>query len=202
MTRSKSIIALIVTFTLCAVAVAQDQVFEADPARSRVEFTLEDVLHTVHGVFQLKRGVVQFNSATGAASGEIVMDAASGDSGSKARDRKMKRDVLQTDQYPDVTFTVQHVTGTVATNGDSSVQLDGQMTLHGQSHPMTVTVPVHAADGAASADVRFLVPYVSWGLKNPSTLFLRVSDKVQIAVHMSGRLVPCNGPTCGTAAHQ
>lgn len=194
-------ITLLLTLGLCtAAAVAQDQVFEADPAQSRVEFTLDDVLHTVHGSFQLKRGNVQFNPTTGAASGEIVLDAASGDSGSKARDRKMKRDILQTDQYPDITFTIQHVAGIVPANGDSSIQLEGLMTLHGQAHPMTLTVPVHAGSGTASAETQFVVPYVSWGLKNPSTLFLRVSDKVQIAVHMSGHLSPCTTATCVAVA--
>ena len=185
----KRVITSIVALVLfSAAALAQDQVFEADPAQSRVEFTLDDVLHTVHGSFQLKRGAVQFNTATGAASGEIVLDAASGNSGSKARDRKMKHDVLETEKYPDITFTVQHVAGSVNGRGDSSVQLEGLMMLHGQSHPMTLTVPVHTDAGVTSADTYFVVPYVNWGLKNPSTLFLRVSDKVQIAVHMSGHL--------------
>lgn len=197
--KGKRSIALIIALAFCAVAsVAQDQIFEADPAQSRVEFTLDDVLHTVHGSFQLKRGMVQFNTATGAASGEIVLDATTGDSGSKARDRKMKRDVLETDKYPEITLTVQHVAGSVAGSGDSSVQLEGSMMLHGQSHPMTLTVPVHSDGTVASADTQFIVPYVNWGLKNPSTLFLRVSDKVQIAVHMIGHLSQCNG-SCGSA---
>ncbi len=197
--NSKRSIVLIVILAVYAVAsLAQDQVFEADPAQSRVEFTLNDVLHTVHGSFQLKHGMVEFNPANGAASGEIVLDAASGDSGSKARDRKMKRDVLETDKYPDITFTVQHVAGSVGGSGESSVQLEGVMMLHGQSHPMTLTLPVRVEGGAASADTQFVVPYVEWGLKNPSTLFLRVSDKVQIAVHMSGHLSQCSA-TCGAA---
>jgi hypothetical protein len=31
------------------------------------------------------------------------------------------------------------------------------------------------------------VPYVQWGMKNPSTLFLRVSNKVEISIHTVAR---------------
>ena len=48
-------------------------------------------------------------------------------------------------------------------------------------------LPVEVNDAAVSADVPFEVPYVKWGLKNPSTFILRVSDKVQINVHMVGK---------------
>jgi polyisoprenoid-binding protein YceI len=192
---------VLATLLLCAGAArADEQMFQADPAQSRVEFTLGDILHTVHGSFQLRRGIVRFDTATGAASGELVVDAASGDSGSKARDRRMKRDILQTDRYPEITFTAEHVSGSVSPDGTSTLQFAGEMTLHGQSHPMILTIPVRVSGETASADAQFVIPYVQWGLKNPSTFLLRVSDKVNIAVHLAGRLATCAGGTCTAAA--
>jgi len=167
---------------------AQEQVFTLDPAQSQVAWILGDVLHTVKGTFKLKSGVLRFDSATGNASGELVVDATSGQSGSDMRDKKMKREILETDKYPTIVFAPQHVTGTVAPNGGSQVQLQGNMTLHGQAHPMTIVVPVQVNGSNASADVHFEVPYVDWGLKNPSTLFLRVSKTVEINVHAVGTL--------------
>lgn len=168
-------------------AFGQDRTFVPDLAQSRVEFTLSDILHTVHGTFHLKSGDFRFNPFTGAAEGQLVMDANSGDSGNKARDRKMKKDILETQKYPDVIFAPQKVKGAIASLGKSQVELDGIMTLHGQQHPMAMEVPLTIAGDTASADISFEVPYVRWGLKNPSTLFLRVSDKVEINVHMVGR---------------
>src|SRR5579859_3960870 len=68
---------------------AEQKTFELDPAQTKVSFTLGDVLHTVHGTFHLKSGTIHFDDATGLANGALVVDATSGDSGSKARDGKM-----------------------------------------------------------------------------------------------------------------
>jgi len=62
-------------------AFAQQRSFTFDPPQTRVDFTLGDVLHTVHGEFRLKRGTIQLDSSSGTASGELVVDATSGDSG-------------------------------------------------------------------------------------------------------------------------
>jgi len=167
---------------------AQERVFQLDPARSEVDFTLADVLHTVHGKFQLKSGVLRFDPATGAASGELLVDATTGESGSNARDKKMKHEILETQKFPVIVFTPQKIVGAVPAQGAAQVQMQGMMMLHGDSHPMTLVIPVDVNSGAASALVHFDVPYEKWGLKNPSTLFLRVSNTVQIDVHAVGTL--------------
>jgi hypothetical protein len=56
-------------------------------------------------------------------------------------------------------------------------------TIHGAEHEITLPVEVVAADGQFTASTHFFIPYVKWGMKNPSTLFLRVSDKVELTIH-------------------
>ena len=58
--------------------------------------------------------------------------------------------------------------------------------IHGTDHEMDLPVHVHSAPGALTAETQFAVPYVKWGMKNPSTLFLRVSDTVQIDIKACG----------------
>lgn len=171
-----------------AAANAQEMVFHVDPAQSHVTFTLGATLHSVHGTFQMKSGTLRFNPATGDASGSLVVDATSGNSGNNSRDRRMHRQILEDQKYPEIVFTPQHVSGRLAPEGTSQMELQGLMTLHGQQHPMKVAMPVQVSHDQASADARFIVPYVQWGLKNPSTFILRVSDKVTIDVHAAGRL--------------
>ncbi|MGA2266849.1 MAG: YceI family protein [Bryobacteraceae bacterium] len=167
---------------------AQETVLQIDPTQTKVEFTLADVLHSVHGSFLLKRGDIRFDAATGKASGELVVDAASGDSGSGARDRRMHSNVLESGRYPEIVFRPDRVDGKVAPQGASQVALHGMFSIHGAEHELTMPVAVEAADGQYTAVLTFTVPYVKWGMKNPSTLFLRVSDKVEISIHTVARV--------------
>ena len=68
---------------------AQQMQVDLDPARTTIEFTLPATLHTVHGSFKLKSGTIRFDTAIGVASGEIIADATSGNTGNKGRDKKM-----------------------------------------------------------------------------------------------------------------
>lgn len=161
---------------------AQAQVLEFDPAQTKVEFTLADVLHTVQGTFKLKQGGIRIDAATGAVSGEIVVDATSGDSGSGARDRRMHANILDSGRYPEIVFRPDRLEGTVPKQGAASLKMHGMFRIHGADHEITLPVEVEAGDGQYTATLHFVVPYVQWGMKNPSTLILRVSDKVNITV--------------------
>jgi polyisoprenoid-binding protein YceI len=161
----------------------QSQTFALDGAQSKVEFKLGTTLHTVHGTFQLASGNLRFDAPSGKASGEIVVDAASGDSGSKSRDKRMNSSILESQKYPQIVFRPDRVEGKLAPDGKSEVQLHGMFTLHGADHEMTVPATVEAANGLYTVTATFTVPYIKWGLKNPSTLMLRVSDTVEITVH-------------------
>jgi polyisoprenoid-binding protein YceI len=185
---SLPLILALLTLLLAAPAVAQDAVLELDPGQTQVNFTLGDILHTVHGTFKLKRGTVKFDPASGHATGLAVVDATSGNSGSNARDHKMHKDILESAQYPEVTFTPQQVQGQVLPQGDFKIQVLGTFTMHGASHPLTLVIKAHLVGDHLTADTQFTIPYQSWGLKNPSTLFLRVNDTVDIAIHAAGQL--------------
>jgi len=163
---------------------AQDAALVVDPSLSRVEFTLGDVLHTVHGRFTMKRGTLWFDAATGKASGEIVVDAASGESGNGARDRRMHKDVLESARYPEITFRPDRVEGRLAPQGISGALIHGVFSIHGAGHEITAPAQVDAGGGQYKVSAHFDVPYIKWGMKNPSTLFLRVSDRVEISIEM------------------
>lgn len=171
-----------------APAAAQEIEFQLEPAQTSVQFTLGDVLHTVRGTFKLKNGDLQMEP-TGHMAGEIVVDAASGESGSGMRDRKMHREVLESTHYPDISFRPDRVDGTVANNGKSSVLVHGIFRIHGADREITVPAKLDTSGDHWSATVHFTIPYEKWGMKNPSTLFLRVSDTVEIDLNAAGNVV-------------
>src|SRR5208282_3754823 len=126
---------ILILLTVTTALFGQEKVLELNPAQTRVEFTLSDILHTVHGTFKLKRGTVHYDVATGKCSGEIVIDAQSGDSGSEARDKRMHKNILESDRYPDIVFTPDHVDGALF-----KANIHGVFRILGKDHEMTMLV--------------------------------------------------------------
>ena len=187
-------LALALGMTLAALAPAQAQqlLVTLDPAQTKIDWTLGDVLHTVHGTFRLKSGQIAYDPKTGNAAGEFVVDATSGDSGNHARDSKMHKDVLQSKLYPEISFMPKKVIGSISGDGSSTLQVRGIFHIHGADHDITLSVPVQATGTQVSAKTQFTVPYQDWGMKNPSTLFLRVDKTVQISIATTGKITNTN----------
>ena len=171
---------LLTALAVSAAACGQEIVLNTDPATATVQFKLSATLHTVHGSFKVKRGAIRFDPATGKISGEVVVDAASGNSGDDGRDRRMHKEILESAQYPEIAFTPDRVDGAVAPQGASQIQVHGTFRVHGAAHEITIPVQVQMVHGQASAKTSFSIPYVKWGMKNPSSFVLHVGDKVEI----------------------
>jgi len=175
-------------FALGRLALAQETTLVLDPEKTTVSFSLEATLHTVHGRFRLKSGVIQFNPAIGAASGSAVVDATSGETGNSRRDRNMHKDVLQSERYPEITFTPTRVTGSFVAQGESSVTVDGVLRLRGVEHAIALPFKNQTSDGALQATTQFTIPYVAWGLRNPSSFLRHVAEKVEVSIAAEGKL--------------
>jgi polyisoprenoid-binding protein YceI len=171
---------------LAGTANAQAMVLQCDPSQSSADFTLGDALHTVKGSFSLKQGELHFDVSSGKIDGDIVFDATSGHSGNQIRDRKMHKEVLESARYPEIGFRPDRVDGKVAATGTSTVQVHGVFRIHGTEHEITVPAEVKLEADRWTVTSRFPVPYGKWGMKNPSVLFLRVGDSVDITFHAAG----------------
>jgi len=186
--------ALVFVFTCSILAPAlraQGTTVTLDPARTRITFTLGATLHTVHGTFKLKSGTIQFDPGTGKASGQIVVDVTSGNTGDTGRDSNMHKNILESQQFPEAVFTPSTVKsqtpGIIAAQGTSQVDVAGVFRLHGADHPMTITFAVTtSAGGQVQASTQFNIPYIKWGLKSPNTFFLHVSDSIDMQVQAAG----------------
>lgn len=167
---------------------AQETAFQMDPTQSSVTFTLGDVIHTVHGTFKVKHGELQIDPSR-RMGGEIVVDAGSGNSGSGIRDRKMNKEVLESARFPEIAFRPDRFDGSLAEQGKSSVMVHGMFSIHGTEREITVPAQIETAGDHWTAMVHFTIPYAKWGMKNPSTLFLKVNDSVQIDLAAAGSVV-------------
>lgn len=195
--RPVLLFALLVVTAVRALAQTPDPAVQAnpsgitlnlDPAQSKLTWTLGSTLHTVHGKFNLKSGVLKFDPVSGRASGEFIAYATSGESGNDGRDKKMHNEILESARFPDIVFRPTKVDGKVSQAGTCDVQLAGKFFLHGSEHE--ITVPVHAELTANhwKGSAKFSVPYIAWGLKSPNTFLLKADPAVEIELELSGTL--------------
>ena len=140
------------------------------------------------GVFNIIAGDIYVDPANPAATGKVtlVIDATSYRSGSPERDRAVTLSSLDVDQYPTIGFGSTSVSSVVETSPtEGSATIDGALTLHGQTRP--VSVPVHlqlTSDGHATAEGRTTIRYEEWGAEVPEIFFLRAGNEATVSFHI------------------
>ncbi|MBV9180056.1 MAG: YceI family protein [Acidobacteria bacterium] len=165
---------------------AQQLTLRFVPSQTSISFTVADILHTIHGSFDLKSGDLRYDPNAALLRGSLVVDATSGRSGNRTRDRRMHGEILESARYPEIAFRADRVDGPVAISGASTLQVHGMVSIHGAEHELAIPVRVQIFPDHWVADSHFTIPYVKWGIKNPSRLLLRVSESVEIDFHASG----------------
>jgi polyisoprenoid-binding protein YceI len=179
----------LITFLLTAASLAAQRTeVKLDTGATTVNFTVGDVLHNVHGTFKLTKGDLWFDPASSKAGGTLLVNAASGNSGSHARDSRMHKNILESASYPEITFAPDYIQGKVNFSGHSEFKLHGMFAIHGAAHELLMEVKADIDGNHLTATADFNVPYVKWGLKNPSTLFLRVNDTVTVDIKAVGEI--------------
>ena len=184
----KSFAVLALTAILAPTALAQHQTFVVNPDASEVKITLKTTHELVNGTFHVQSGSIEFDPSTPKMSGSVVVLAGSGKTGNGSRDKKMNKDILEVEQHATVSFEPKSYAGTIAPSGDSTIQATGIFTLLGTPHEITIPILVHLESTTAEAKAHFDVPYVQWGLKNPSFLIWRADNDVAIDLSLTGRL--------------
>jgi polyisoprenoid-binding protein YceI len=192
-TTPRTLLLALTAALLCApLALAQHETFQINADASQVAFTLPSNHDTTNGTFHVQAGNVEYDRATPAISGVIVVASNSGSSGNASRDKKMLNDVLQAAKFSTITFAPENYSGTIHPVGDSTIQVTGTFTLHGTPHPLTVPMQLHIEGNHLTASTTFKVPFVDWGLKDPSWFVLKVAKEVDINLTLTGTLQPAS----------
>ncbi|MEK6396509.1 MAG: YceI family protein, partial [Terriglobus sp.] len=152
------------------------------------KITLNTTHEVVHGVFHVQRGSVEFERANTKMTGQVVVAASSGTTGNGSRDKRMNKEILKVEHYLTMSFVPIEYAGTIAQPGDSTIQVTGVFTLLDVPHPITVPMSLHIDGSNVVAKTHFSIPYVQWGLKDPSLLFWRVDKDVSVDLTLMGQL--------------
>jgi polyisoprenoid-binding protein YceI len=159
-----------------------------DAAATEISFTLGARLHTVRGRFVLASGEVAFDPDTGAASGEIRVDARSGDTDIDRRDRVMHEEVLDSARHPLLVLRPERIEVSRREADALAGTLFGRFEVRGASHPIAIPFEGARRGERAELTARFDVPWVAWGLPDPSNALLSVQKTLAVSVSARGVL--------------
>jgi hypothetical protein len=184
----KSFAVFVLAVILAPAALAQHQTFAVNPDASEIKMKLNTTHEVVNGTFHIQSGSIEFDRSNHKMSGSVAILAGSGKTGNDSRDKKMNKDILKVDQYETVSFAPKNYSGTIAPYGDSTIQVSGVFTLLGTAHDLTIPMQIHMDGSKATARAKFVVPYVQWGLKNPSFMFWKAENDVAIDLNLVGQI--------------
>jgi hypothetical protein len=177
-----------IALLLVSPALAQQRTFAINPDASEVKMKLNTTHEVVNGTFHVQTGSIEFDRSATKISGIIVIAAGSGKTGNDSRDKKMDKDILKVDQYTTVSFAPKTYTGTIPVSGDAIIQVSGVFSLLGTPHDLTIPIQIHLYGTKATARAQFVIPYVQWGLKNPSFLIWKAENEVAIDLNLVGQV--------------
>lgn len=109
-----------------------------DPDHTYPNFTINHLgFSTMHGRFGATQGRLTMDRKAGTGSVDIIIDAASVDTGFKKRDDHLRSpDFLNVKEFPQITYKSTKITF----RGDKAATVDGQLTMVGVSKPVTLDV--------------------------------------------------------------
>lgn len=181
-------IVIVLPLFLASSGLAQHETLTISPESSVIGFTLGGSAHETHGTFHVQSGSIDFDRTAPKLSGSVVVAASSGKTGNDSRDKRMTNEVLDAPHFTDVSFAPHSYQGAIAPAGDSTLQVTGTFTLHGTSHELTIPMQVHIDGANCTVKTHFAVPYVQWGLKDPSVFILKVAKEVDVNLTVVGKL--------------
>jgi hypothetical protein len=184
----KSLAVFVLAAIFSSTALAQHQTFVVNPDSSQVKMTLNTTREIVNGTFHVQSGSIEFDRGTPDMSGSVVILAGSGKTGNDSRDKRMYKEILQVQQHAAVSFEPKTYTGSIAPSGDSNLSVAGIFTLLGTPHQITIPIAIHIEGTAATAKAHFVVPYIQWGLKDPSFLIWKAEKDVAIDLVLTGQI--------------
>ena len=120
-------------------AVAAPVTYNIDPTHTYPSFETDHFggLSVWRGKFTKTTGTVTLDREAKTGSVDIAIDPASIDTGNPALDGKVKSDeLLNVAKFP----TASYKSNKIVFKGDTPVEVDGELTLHGVTKPVTLTI--------------------------------------------------------------
>ena len=113
---------------------------------------------------------------------DVKISVAGLKSGESGLDKNLRK-AMDADKYPDVVYHLDHYEMTAGSaDGVMTAKTSGQLTISGQTKPVTIDVEFHLGQDAASLKGSYTLEMSDYGIKPPSLMLgaIKVRDPVTI----------------------
>lgn len=185
-------LATLAALIVSAPAAAAD-VYVSDPAHTMAYFQTGHLgIAWIHGRFKDVEARITLDRATKQGSIEAVIKTATLDTGFEARDKQVRsEDYLDVEKFPTMTFK----SSGLKFDGDKLAGADGELTIQGVTHPVTLEIPqfrciTHPARKVevCGAEARATIKRAQWGVKRGANPPL--GDEVRITIQIEAYKQP------------
>jgi polyisoprenoid-binding protein YceI len=181
-----AVLSLVAFAVLPQVSRGQAPVFEIMPVHSSIKFNVKASLD-IAGKFDKWDATLTFTSpdeTTGVL--EITIQAASVDTGSGMKNRKLKgKDFFDVEENPVISFKSTKIVKT----GHETYEVDGDFTIRGVSNPEKLALTI-SGKGTGSGEIKGKMVFnrKDYGM-NKGIPFIKIADHVEVNFHLKGKRV-------------
>lgn len=159
-----------------------------------IRFESKAPLETVTGETHKVNGTITLDplNLAGGISAEIIVDAASLKTGNKTRDKHMRENHLNTDEYPTIVFRIQDASfeGALEPNSHRNFNTPGEFTLHGVTRritvPAEVTYIISESGQRLHIVANFQVALQDYNIPRPKFLVMKLDEIQKIRIELWG----------------
>lgn len=172
---------------------AQRVAATVDSTASVIDYTGSAPMHDWTGTSRSVTGTLLIDRETPDSSRAVIrVPVATFDSGTNRRDRNM-REVTEAEKYPMVEFRSTHIDPTHwgrSSEGHSGQwAVTGDVTFHGQTHPVDATVAVQVTDDSVYAHAQFPISVTRFGVERPKLLWTApIADTIRIDARIAAAI--------------
>ncbi|ARK09972.1 YceI family protein [Fibrivirga algicola] len=149
----------------------------ADKGKSTVTYSMVHPMHKWDGISRDVNAAMIYDDDTKQVQNvAVVIRVASFDSKNQNRDSHMV-EVLDGIKYPNVSFTSQDV----KPNADGTLTVNGKLTFHNVTKPITVQVTRRDAGNQLLMNGKFDLKMTDYGVERPSLLGIATEDQFSLA---------------------
>jgi len=179
--------------------------FTFKPGASFISYFLKGNVHDTLGYVRTMKGaagaVLDDSGKMTAASVQFSFIADVMSSDDEARDKRMDKKFMEIHLYPEVSFSgsaagpgleQQAALATATREHPVAFDLEGTLTIHGATRPVTIPAIVYPENGLLITEGATTLQLQDYNIKNPSLLVFRTENTVKINFHIA--LQPSGSP--------